>query len=396
MSGSADSREGAVAAWRNWCQTLEEKGVAALQNLASEDEVDLAEGLRHLGRLSWVHLLGSVENKNPRDPYFWETLDPHLKMGGDNPQGLYLSAPINGTDTFRITGMPGSPAWLSVILRRSLAGRQAGRDPFGNAAFSPQMTYEADGSFELYIGPEPRGNNWIGSDEYSDAVLIRQFFGTPGETLPAKLKIENLSAPDHRPSPLNVETMIAQLTRASATFASLLPSMQNELAKKQPNAFATDIGDPTSKSGGVPGGNAVTARWELEPGQALLVEFAPPTPCAYWDVQVGNLWYESWDYRNFLSGLTYRQAHPNADGSITLVVSDRDPGVANWLETAYHRRGHIAIRWQLSEGHLPIPRCSVIDVADAAEKTGLPAVGPEQRHQQRRDLRTSFERRFTD
>jgi hypothetical protein len=27
-------------------------------------------------------------------------------------------------------------------------------------------------------------------------------------------------------------------------------------------------------------------------------------------------------------------------------VSERDPGVANWLETIGHRRGYLQIRWQ--------------------------------------------------
>jgi hypothetical protein len=28
------------------------------------------------------------------------------------------------------------------------------------------------------------------------------------------------------------------------------------------------------------------------------------------------------------------------------VISERDPGVANWLETTGHRRGYIQFRWQ--------------------------------------------------
>ena len=54
----------------------------------------------------------------------------------------------------------------------------------------------------------------------------------------------------------------------------MVPAMQSELIAKgtAKNRFATDIGDPTSRAGGVPGGNSVTARWALEPSHALLVE----------------------------------------------------------------------------------------------------------------------------
>ena len=143
-----------------------------------------------------------------------------------------------------------------------------------------------------------------------------------------------------------------------------------------------------------PGGNAVTARWHLERGEALLVSVHPPDPCPYWDAQVGNVWYESWDYRHFFSGITCRQASAAADGSITIVVSDRDPGTANWLEAAGHREGHIAIRWQLSQGRLPIPSCEVVPVDEVAARSGLPGVTEDERLAQRRALRRSVEKRF--
>ena len=394
MTNHSERREFVAQAWRSWCRTLEESGISALNDLASEDELDLAEGLRHLGRVSWVHLLGAVENKDSSNPYFWRSLDPHMKMGGDNPQGLYLTAPLNGTDTFRITGSGGKVAWMSLILGRSPAARTAGLPPYGQAAFSPEMTFAADGSFELFVSPERQGPNWIGSDEFTQGLLIRQFFGSPRTATPYDLKIENVTAGGRVPEPLTLDTVVAQLGAAGAHYAHLLPMMLGEQQRKSPNSFATDIGDPTSKSGGVPGGNAVTARWQLEPHQALLVEFTPPTPCPYWDVQVGNIWYESFHYRQFFSGLTHEQAHVNGDGSVTLVLSEQDPGTANWLETAQHRQGHIAVRWQLTDGKLPIPRCTVVDASEVAERTGLPRVDDEERRSQREGLRISFNERF--
>ena len=108
---------------------------------------------------------------------------------------------------------------------------------------------------------------------------------------------------------------------------------------------------------------------------------------------MGNGWYESFDYRHHFSGLGCKQAHTNADGSVTIVLSQQDPGTRNWVETAGHREGHMAIRWQLSET-LPIPQCSVIDVGQAAQFTGLPPVAQAQREAERALLRRSFDGRF--
>jgi hypothetical protein len=210
------------------------------------------------------------------------------------------------------------------------------------------------------------------------------------------LSLENLTSGDGLPSPLTLASAVAGLERATALFSFLLPMMQGELLDKGTtlNAFATDIGDPTSTSGGVPGGNAVTARWALGPDEALVVRVMPPTPCAYWDVQVGNGWYESFDYRHRFSGLTCEGVRLEADGSVILVVAGRDPGVANWLETADHRQGHLAIRWQLTDGNLPIPETSVVAIGDVAAVTGLTPVTPADRADQRALLAESFAARF--
>ena len=109
---------------------------------------------------------------------------------------------------------------------------------------------------------------------------------------------------------------------------------------------------------------------------------------------MGNGWYESFDYRHRFCGLTCEGVSYHTDGSVTLVVAERDPGVANWLEAAGHREGHIAIRWQLTGGDLPIPDTRVVPVDEVASITGLPTVTPDERARQRRQLAASFDARF--
>lgn len=388
MSGWDEQLATATGAWRAFCRQLESTGVEALEQTLTHDEVDLAEGLRHLARMSTLVLLGSLENKDPQRPYLWPALDPHRKMGGDNPQGLYLSGPINGTDTFRLRATGGSARWLSIIVG------QNGPPPFGAALFLPDLVRDADGGFEVIASPEPQPGNWLRTDERSTGLLVRQFFPTPDAVEPMALTLENLTAGEGPPQPLTLETVVAGIQRATGMYGVMLPMMQGELLGKQLNSFVTDVGDPTSTSGGVPGGNAVTARWSIEPDEALLVTVTPPEPCAYWDVQVGNGWYESFDYRHVFSGLTCEAAAFDSDGSFTLVVADRDPGVANWLEAAGHRQGHIAIRWQLTEGNLPIPETRVVKLDEVASLTGLPVVSAEERARQRALLVESFDARF--
>ena len=58
------------------------------------------------------------------------------------------------------------------------------------------------------------------------------------------------------------------------------------------------------------------------------------------------MWYISLDYINHQTSLTADQARIDPDGMMRFVISERDPGVANWLELTGRRRGYVQIRWQ--------------------------------------------------
>ncbi|MFN8027223.1 MAG: hypothetical protein U0W40_12935 [Acidimicrobiia bacterium] len=146
--------EAATAACRTWFETFSDVVAVALRNTLTHDEVDLAEGLRHLARMVRLTTFSGFENNDGGDPYLWRALGPDLKMGGDNPQGLYISAPINGIDTFRLSGTRGSAIWVSVIIGRGASARAAGLAPFGEAVFSTELEIADDGTFELYAPRE--------------------------------------------------------------------------------------------------------------------------------------------------------------------------------------------------------------------------------------------------
>ena len=66
----------------------------------------------------------------------------------------------------------------------------------------------------------------------------------------------------------------------------------------------------------------------------------------YQGIQLGSMWYISLDYINHQTSLTADQARADADGMLRFVITERDPGVANWLELTGRTRGYVQIRWQ--------------------------------------------------
>lgn len=76
----------------------------------------------------------------------------------------------------------------------------------------------------------------------------------------------------------------------------------------------------------------VMGRYELEPDEALILEVEPPEG-VYWNYSIGNQWMETTHNGRHQSSLNAHQATVDADGILRVVVSARDPGVANWFDT---------------------------------------------------------------
>src|SRR5262249_6055381 len=112
---------------------------------------------------------------------------------------------------------------------------------------------------------------------------------------------------------------------------------------------------------------------DLGEDQAMIVtvpaagrEVAP-----YQGIQLGSMWYVSLDYINHQTSLTADQARIDPDRRLRFVISERDPGVANWLELTGRRRGYVQIGGRRLRGDLTErdgPRAEVLPSARIAER----------------------------
>jgi hypothetical protein len=96
-------------AWTDFCRALEQAGQQVLRG--PKTPLDQAEGYRYLTRLLRNSLYATLENSDPDRPR-WQGLDL-VKIGADNPDNVYHSAPVRGTNTYRITGQRGTIAYAS-------------------------------------------------------------------------------------------------------------------------------------------------------------------------------------------------------------------------------------------------------------------------------------------
>ena len=124
-----------------------------------------------------------------------------------------------------------------------------------------------------------------------------------------------------------------------------------------------------------------------------MIRVTPPD-CAYWNLELGNYWMNLVDYRYRLSSINSEQAEFQSDGSVVIVVSGRDPGVLNWLDTAGHTVGFIPNRWVESR-ESPTPQTRVVKLDQLGEElAGVRRIEASERIQQLRRRKIGVDRRF--
>jgi hypothetical protein len=106
-------------------------------------------------------------------------------------------------------------------------------------------------------------------------------------------------------------------------------------------------------------------KWDLAPDEALVMTGRLPDGI-FTNVMLWNKQMQTLDYRNRVSSLNAAQLAREADGSYRIVISARDPGVANWLDTDGHAAGTIFWRFLLPEIDPPKPDCVVMPIAEVA------------------------------
>jgi hypothetical protein len=116
MSGEAEEKVASGEAWAEFCELLKKAGEVLLRDDLGTSTFDRAEGHRYLTRLLRAGFVSFAETTGPQHPVF-RAMPELVKMGLDNPDNYYLSAPVDGRSTYRIRGQRGSIHYLSFAAQ---------------------------------------------------------------------------------------------------------------------------------------------------------------------------------------------------------------------------------------------------------------------------------------
>jgi hypothetical protein len=343
-------------AWQEFCDSLRQAGDQVLRPDVPARPLDRASGFRHLLALIHIGIDQAFGRADPWDPSFGQVSRTDLyKWGLDCPDAAYRGAAIRGDLTYRVWGNLGSVHYLSFQVNEGMRNH-------GNIR-GDEIAAEADGSFELWLGPDPPSGNCLTTPPTANALIVRQFFYDWDTEEAATLHIERLGGgerpqdDDSNPTtPRGVAEQLQAVSRWVNGNGKAWIDVEVEGQATSRNHFPPATSKP--EMGGAEENLNAWGHFDLAPDEALIIEVRPAN-AHYWSLHLGNFWWESLDYADHLTSLNGHQAVLDEDGLFRAVIAHRDPGVANWLDTMGHQTGPMLFRWVISES-APDAVCTVV------------------------------------
>ncbi len=417
-------------------QTLIEQEQFAPPN---QDDRISAEGYRYL----LAHLERMIDmnfRMDPKFPEFHASMNMLRKWTIENPDTLYLKAPIDATGYYKVTGRaanhqewdtskrglsgPKAPRLVTFQTITNVPGDSGGLEEMAdctnatldfNNSFSLQV--ESDGRFEILIGAEKpkgyQGNFLVSQNEMTCAttgttavreanyLAVREIFSDWENEVPLDMEIQRLDSigaqrPPMTPADVSntLETIATHLPN-QIRFWNLLHAIPLEVYSDENqdgrrNLPLNGINPPALPftAGGVAGAKQLYAAgsYQLAADEALLVVVKAPLEPHYVSFQLGTPWGEGPDQRNYVSSLTGHQNPVSSDGQRYYIVSPTDPGLQGWVDTTGATRGTHSMRFVFrdhpEEASMPTATASVVKLSELAQR--LPADHPTVSAEQRR------------
>ena len=342
-------------AWSYLLDRLREAARVVESDPASRNRVDLAAGMRHL----LVLLAAGIDEVLRFDPDPILTVqrtstDDIVTWGMECPDCIYTRAVLRGGESYRLFGNRGTARYVGLQTMNGIVATAN--------ELVDELEVDADGNFEVVLSADERAGNWMRIAGEHPTLTVRHFFYDWDTEVASSLRIERLGdAVEATSRPVDPDVAVSRQLVALGDFVrDNLAFFLQFGAAAPPNGFLppidrTDIGAAAEN-------RPVIGRWELRPGEALIVEVEPPEGI-YWSFSIGNPWWETIHYGRHQSSLNAHQAAVDSDGLVRVVLCAEDPGVANWLDTAGHSNGPIILRCVRTQT-APTPTARVVSLDD--------------------------------
>jgi hypothetical protein len=400
--GDCSDDQALRAAWKRFCRDLEAAGEDAFKDTIPALPLHRAEAFRFLLQNLGQAFDFALETKDTRYPAIHAFCTPYCKLGGDNAEYTYQQAWVDGSSVYRISGNRGTSRFFNIAVHGHRPESNPDKpdwrplhEPFGDTPeanmFGHDMVVDWDGSFEVYLGGEKRGPNWLPTNPGTRKLFIRNGFDDWSET-PAQIRIERIDMAEPRPTPMPQE-IIGAMEWAGSFLTTMMRdnpdwsyTFAEDVNPDRLNQFPTgrrDFNDPVYnvQRDRLRGRSIYAMVWALLPDEAMIIEWDKND--FFWSLTNMSTSMISMDYLYRPVSYTPSRTKVDGDGKIRMVMAHKDPGFHNWIDTSGFERGFLVNRNQATD-HITEFNTRVVKHAelDRQMPAHSPRVTAEERRQQ--------------
>ena len=316
------------------------------------------------------------------------------RYGGDDPDRIYRAIAVDPAYRYEIHGKRATQASLDFSFEAISGPALWGKAKVALPA--KDIDVAADGTFVITADATPTNDrrNHLQLPPGTANILVRDTLDNWTLELPNELTVQRL---DH--SEVQAASNDSLVKRATLEVQNSIDESLKFIAgvwKNPPNHLfpvVRGLGD------GVKGGVVAVNRFAIKADEALLITL-DPLGAKYLGVEVTDPWMRSADYAQRSTSLNDTQAEAGADGRVTYVLSNQDPGIRNWLDAGGLHDGLLLVRWELLPGAVQVDKAvrevRVVKLANlaAALPAGSTRITAAERQQRLSERAKSYERRL--
>lgn len=265
---------------------------------------------------------------------------PGARMGGDNPDNCYRLAGVEHGARYELQGRvmstPPRSATFTLVANYGTSVTVQTLD-FGDVGV------DAQGRFSVSIDADPADGrpHHLRTAPGTKFLFVRDSMEDWAGETPLALSIRRLSPVTAEP--LSDAVMAARAAHRMLEEVPLYYWFTRLCSGRPRNSF--EISAPSGALGGLVTQAGAQGRVHLADDEAAIIT-VDPAGAAYSGVVLHDVWFRTLPYWDRTTSLTRFASRAGADGHLTYVISNTDPGVHNWLDACGRRDLLLLYRWQ--------------------------------------------------
>lgn len=376
-----------------WAKAMAELGDAGDRLVAimadRGDQADAAE--------VYATILGTVMDVylnqiavDPEHPVFVPSTGYFQRLGTPNPDTVYRAAPIDDQGIYRLVGTRGTAADVTLMAFETRTMRSW--PPFDLTA----VTQESDGRFDVIFSAErPKGytGHWWRLEPGTGALWQRSVTAKWLDETDPTIAITRLDGGARKR--MTQDWMAQRLGALVPRVEMIVEYGIKHIGLLFDEGFINKLKlIDYGALGAMPLQSYQEGVFLIEEDQALLVEAQMPVDTKYFSWSLTDALFVNLDWTNSHASLNSAQGSIDADGVLRVVLSPRDPGTENWLQTTGYRKGVLQCR-SVGSDLAPAITTRLLSFGDLADylPANTPRVDADERLRRLRARQTSSQMR---